>query len=720
MLAALAASTVLTAQEQERVVRGLSFVGNKALDDYTLESAIATTRSSGWASKWYVRWLGLGEKRYFNELEFRRDVVRLILLYRQSGYMNAVVDTSVQRTARDAYLMFRIHEGDPVRVARFDVRGVDGIFNVEKLKRELPLQVGDPFNRFLLQASTDTIIGRLRNGGYPYAEVLRNFDSEAGILKAEVELDVQPGPRMRIGAVDIRGLRDVDTGTIRRVSSVRPGSIFRQDALYQTQRDLYGLGMFNSVNVLLVDSIRPEGTPPDSGVRVLVQVLEGPRHQIRVGGGYGSVECLRVQSGWAARDFLGGARTLDLSARVSKLGGTPKGSTGFDQFCNPFAGTWNFDTLNYSVGLTLRQPAFLSRRNVGTLGLLAERHSEFTVYTREAIGGNADLTFNARGRLPVTVGYNYSFGRTLANAGVYCSVFRVCDPTSQDFLRKKHGFGAASVTILRDRVNNVLDPTEGSISTITLTHASRLLGSDSAYEFNRGELEIAKYYSIGRRSVFAWRVRGGTIVPRKIRIGTEDVAYVAPDQRFYAGGPNSVRGYGRNELGPLVYVLVAHAADTVASSPTTVVDTAATRRAGGEKVFRPGNGEGFVRTQPTGGNTAIIASAELRLPSPIFASRMRLGFFVDAGQVWERGQEIISIQGLRVTPGAGVRFTTPLGPVRVDVAYNGYATERGPLLYQDSLTASTVTQIRSSYPPQSVNKTFWQKLVLQFAVGQAF
>ena len=99
---------------------------------------------------------------------------------------------------------------------------------------------------------------------------------------------------------------------------------------------------------------------------------------------------------------------------------------------------------------------------------------------------------------------------------------------------------------------------------------------------------------------------------------------------------------------------------------------------------------------------------------------MRLGFFVDAGQVWERGQEIISIQGLRVTPGAGVRFTTPLGPVRVDVAYNGYATERGPLLYQDSLTASTVTQIRSSYPPQSVNKTFWQKLVLQFAVGQAF
>ncbi len=86
------ATAVLTAQEQERVVRGLSFVGNRALDDYTLESAIATTKSSAWARYWIVRWLGLGEKRYFNEIEFRRDVVRLILLYRQSGRVRDVPD----------------------------------------------------------------------------------------------------------------------------------------------------------------------------------------------------------------------------------------------------------------------------------------------------------------------------------------------------------------------------------------------------------------------------------------------------------------------------------------------------------------------------------------------------------------------------------------------------------------------------------------------------
>jgi outer membrane protein assembly complex protein YaeT len=704
LLAALVATTVLAAQEQERVVRGLSFVGNRALEDYTLESAIATTKSSWWARSPFVRWLGLGEKRYFSEVEFRRDVVRLTLLYRQSGYMNAVVDTAVLRTPRDVYVTFRIHEGEPVRVARLDVMGLGGIFNVERLKRDLPLQVGDPFNRFLMQASADTIAGRLRNNGYPYADVLRNFDSEAGVLKAEIELDAQPGPRMRIGEVIIRGLRDVDTGTVRRVMSVRPGNVFQQDALYQTQRDLYGMGVFSSVNVVLLDSVPPQETVlRDSTVRTVIQVQEGPAHQVRLGAGYATVECFRVQTGWTAHDFLGGARTLDLSARVSKLGGgTPKQTTGLNQFCNPFAGTWTVDTLNYTFGVTLRQPAFLSRSHVATLGFVAERRSEFGIYTREAIGGNADVTFNTRGQLPVTVGYSYSVGRTLAADGIYCSLFRLCDEASRKFLRDRRKFGAVTITAVRDRVNSILDPSEGSITTATLLHASRFVGSQPPYEFNRGELEVAKYHPLGRRTVFAWRIRGGTILPRNISLAGQNVGYVPPDQRFYGGGPNSVRGYGRNELGPRVYVI----------SDSTATDSVATRLAG-EKVFRG------VFTAPTGGNTAIILNAELRFPSPILSQRMRLGVFVDAGQVWERGEELVSIRGMRITPGAGVRFATPLGPVRIDAAYNGYPAERGPLLYQPAAPAP-IFVLRNSYPPLRAPKTFWQKVVIQIAVGQAF
>src|SRR6266566_1139456 len=189
------------------------------------------------------------------------------------------------------------------------------------------------------------------------------------------------------------------------------------------------MGVFSSVNVALVDSAAPQETVlRDSTVRTLIQVLEGPRHQVRLGAGYATVECFRVQSGWTAHDFLGGARTLDLSARVSKLGaGTPQSTTTLNQFCNPFAGTWTIDTLNYTFGITLRQPAFLSRSNVGTLGLVAERRSEFGIYTRQAIGGNADVTLNARKAFPVTLGYSYSVGRTEASDAVYCVLFRLCD-----------------------------------------------------------------------------------------------------------------------------------------------------------------------------------------------------------------------------------------------------------------------------------------------------
>lgn len=697
LVALLAASSVLSAQTQERVVRGLKFVGNSALDDYTLSSAISTTKSGWFATNPFVRWLGLGEKRYFDQQEFRRDVVRLLLLYRQSGYMTAVVDTSVARTTRDAYITFRIHEGDPVRVARLDVLGVVGILDTARLRRALPLQIGDPFNRFLLQASADTIAARLRNAGHPYAEVLRNFDSEAGVLRAEVTLEAIPGPEKRVGEVMISGLVHVDTATVRRMLTVRPGERFRQDALYQSQRDLYGMGVFRSAHVLLVDSLLPgngDGAA-DSTVRILVQVQEGQQHRLRLGAGYGSVECLRVQTAWTANDFLGRARTLDLSARLSKIGG----GSGVSQLCRPFfaESTWTLDTLNYTLGATLRQPAFLSRAHTATFGVFAERRSEFQVYTREAVGGKVEVTFNARHQIPITVGYGYSVGKTTAGSAVYCALFLVCTDSSQQFLSRRRPFGAITVTAVRDRVNNPLDPSEGSLVTATLLHASRLVGSDSPYVFNRAELEISRYHPIGRRVVFAWRVRGGTILPQKITLSGQRVGYVPPDQRFYGGGPNSVRGYGRNGLGPRVYISDNITIDSSGPTPDTTFND--------------------LKTAATGGNSAFVLNAELRFPSPIFAQRMRLGLFVDVGQVWERGEDQLTVQGVRVTPGAGVRFTTPLGPVRVDVAYNGYPDERGPLLLQ---TPTSIVQVRSEYPPVGTTKTFWDRLVVQFAVGHAF
>jgi len=695
LVAALAAATLAplaAQQEPQRVVRGLSFEGNHAIDDYTLSTAIATTNSSAFATKWYLRWIPwLGAKRYFDELEFRRDVVRLLLLYRQSGYMNAVVDTLVRREDRDVYVKFRLYEGEPVRLTSLDVVGLDSILDVRALKRALPLQVGDPFNRFLFQASADTVVAWLRNRGYPYSDVLKSFDVDVSALAARATLEGVPGSRKRIGEVVITGTERVDTATVRRMLSVNPHDWYRQDQLYQTQRDLYGLGMFRSVSVGLADTAQRG----DSTVRVLVRLSEAPLHRVLIGAGYGSLDCFRVQTGWTAYDFLGGARALDVTAQLSKIGiGVPT-DWGFGRnVCRPLLSDPTSDTANYNVAITLRQPAFFSPRHTANFSVFAERRSEFDAYTRQAIGANVGVTFNARRDFPVTVGYSYSVGRTTADPATFCLFLTVCNASDQSFFTKTRAFGAVTISGDRGRVNSVLDPSAGSLFHVTLVHASRYVLSDTLYEFNRGELEFSKYYPLSRRTVLAWRIRGGAILPQRLSLLGQSVQFVPPDQRFYAGGPNSVRGYARNELGPRVYV----------SDSFDVSGTDTTYR--------------NIRASPTGGNTVFTANLELRVPSPILPDRVRLGVFVDVGQVWERGDTGTTVSGLRVTPGVGLRFVTPLGPVRLDAAYDGYPQEPGKLYFLNSANRS-LTAVGHDIRP-GLPSGFWRRVVVQFAVGQAF
>ncbi|MGH7676677.1 MAG: autotransporter assembly complex protein TamA, partial [Gemmatimonadales bacterium] len=490
----------------------------------------------------------------------------------------------------------------------------------------------------------------------------------------------------------------------RRMLSVKPGDLYREARLYQSQRDLYGMEVFRLAQVTLVDSV-PPADPTDSAVRVRVRMVEGPRHRVRAGVGYGTVDCVRVQGGWAAHNFLGGARTLNVDGRFSRIGvGYPFDGNLENSLCPALFDDFTADTLNYSVGATLTQPGFLSPSHRATVGVSAQRYSEPKVFVRRSIGGELSVTFNHRGRLPLTLGYGYSLGQTTAPPAVYCSVFQVCDAADRAFLRERRPFAAVTVSATRARVNSPIEPTRGSVITATLTHSSRLVGSDSLYEFNRGEVELARYHVIGPGQVFAWRVRGGAILPQRITLSGQSARFVPPDQRFYAGGPNTVRGYGLNELGPAVYV----------TSDTTDVPGGDVIVRGNDTLYR------HLRVSPTGGNTAFVINAELRFPAPAMGGRVRLGVFVDIGQVWEREEQLLTFDDVRVTPGVGLRFATPLGPIRLDVGYNGYGREDGPLYFLDE-SNGTLTECRdcSSYR-LNAPASFWRRLRLQFAVGQAF
>jgi outer membrane protein assembly factor BamA len=281
---------------------------------------------------------------------------------------------------------------------------------------------------------------------------------------------------------------------------------------------------------------------------------------------------------------------------------------------------------------------------------------------------------------------------------VYCSVFQACTLEDQRFLRERRPFAALILTAARRRVSPPIDPRAGTSASVTLMHSSPLLGSDPFFEFNRVEGELAWYKPVGRRGVLAWRVWAGTVIPHLIQLTADTSRFIPPEQRLYAGGPTTVRGYSPNGLGPRVYVT----RDTTSFDPG--------HAANGDTVYTD------LVTSPTGGSTAAVANVELRVPAPVFSARMHLTFFLDVGQVWDQPDPYFRLRDLRVTPGVGLRFATPLGPVRLDFGYNGYQPQAGPLMFE---TDSTIVRIRDSYQlPRSAR--FFDRVQVQIAVGPTF
>jgi len=677
------------------VVRKLDFKGNGAFPADILGAAIATTNSSAFATLPVLRSLGLGEKRRLNELELQRDVERLRLFYRVRGYLDVVVDTSVVRTAADAYITFSIHEGPPVRIKNFVIKGLDSLPGRLDLLKDLPLRIGEPFDRTLIYATADTLRNRLHDRGYAEALVrLEGFEVQRELREASVSLIVEPGVPAVIGEIHVQGSQRVDSGFVRSLLASRPGREYSERDIQQSQLNLYRSELFRFASVGLDTA---HFVPGSGVVPVTITVVEGPFHRIRSAVGYGTNDCFRAGAGWTARNALGSGQVFDVSAQVSKLGVGKPFDAGLEK--NVLCSALQDDSVgsanaNYNITTSFRRPVFLSPSNSLTLSLFAERRSEFAVYLREDVGGALTLIRETADRIPITLTYRLSSGRTKANAVSFCAFFNACTETDVSQLRQRRPLGTLTLGFQRVRVNNPLDPTRGSVLSAEVTHSSQLLGSSRFEEFTRLISDAAHYIPLPLAGgVLALHAHAGMVFAPRLTLEGDVANFVPPEQRFYAGGPNDVRGYNRNQLGPLVYVVQA----TAFTSPDSIP-------------------EDSVRIAATGGNSILVANAELRLPSPIFSDRLRLAFFIDGGTVWERGESGVgSRPAFRFTPGAGLRFVTPLGPVRVDGAYNAYVLPAGRLYAVEA--SGDLLQLKDTY--QKVRKT-GRGWVLQFSVGQPF
>jgi outer membrane protein assembly factor BamA len=274
-------------------------------------------------------------------------------------------------------------------------------------------------------------------------------------------------------------------------------------------------------------------------------------------------------------------------------------------------------------------------------------------------------------------------------------IFAACTETEQQPLETARWSNAASLSASLDRTRGLTDALNGYLLRSSLAWASPALLSDDHYLSLFGD---ASWYHVLKPGwQLAARVQGGAFLSGAAK-GTS--GYIPPERRFYAGGPSSVRGFPPNALGPQAYVTREDSPD-FASLP--------------------------VQRYPLGGTRMMVSTLELRTPSPFLPQYLRWAAFVDAGQLWAAGTRSADTDvdfdaPIYVTPGLGVRITTPVGPIRVDLGYNPYGLRPGPLYLTELDDRGHATGELQLLDPnfQPPNSGFLSRLEIQVAVGQAF
>ena len=654
-------------------MRALRFAGNREYPAIALAATVATTPSS------FAGLPVLGERRCLDPVEFGRDVQRLETLYRRRGYLDVTVDTTVT-TVRPGVIeiTFTIREGEPMRITTLALLGLEIGAEVRDAASDFPLRVGGVFDRGALEAGRDSLVRRLRNKGWPQAEALVAYTTNTVKRTADVEVSVVPGVRAKLGRIALEvdagdDNRRVSDATVRRAMALETGDWYSARAIIDAQRNLYQTDAFQRVD-LQPDSIQPAG---DSIVNLVVRLVEGDRWAARGGLGWATLDCFRMQGSLTDRDFLPFAQRLELTGRVSKIGiGNPL--DGAPNLCQGQARSDPYSrTLNYYTSMTVRQPVRANQARVPSLTLFSSTLSEFKAFLRRTpIGGALSVTdpFPISG-VPSTLSYQVELGRTEAEPAFFCAVFNACDNESRTFLQRNNRLAALEYSVVRERANDRVRPSGGSTVRVTVRHASTLIGSDRSQQFNRGTGDVSWYRALRGGATLVAHLRGGVVYGGGTTPRTG--GFIPPQERLYAGGPTTVRGFRQNELGPAVYIVSRY--DTV--------------RVNGQTFYRADSTSVTERVVPTGGNTLIVGNLEAQLPSPVAPKLLQIAVFADAGKLWNRGTTsraaTLSDEGpsVKITPGMGIRIASPFGAIRVDLGYNGYRLPAGAAYFNAPLQA---------------------------------
>lgn len=576
---ALAAQALATPPSDPPRVHRLRFTGVEAVPEQDLRERLETSEPALWGLLFWR------EDPPFEEAALEADVERIPEIYREHGYFEARASSELEwdDSGRRVDVTIHVDEGEPVRLERVDVTLADpsalppAVW--ERALRELPLHEGQVFGTRDYARARAALLDRLADAGHPAPTLEGGAEVEVERHAARLAWTLDPGPAARFGEIRVVGLERVEPELVLRELRFATGDPYSLSAQRKSELRLRDTELFRSV---AMRPLPPAPAPPGAAAApapewpIEIRVRERPPRSIGLSVGYGTEEKFRARASWRHRNFLGGARKLEVAAEYSSL--LAGGSLRFLQphFIDP--------------ELRLEVTSSFARETV-------------PAYDAWRVDGRFEL------RRPISdpwvgrTGYAFEFA-DVTNV-------RADDPGEEGRARVSSVFAGVRRSTLDDRFT----PHRGTWLDLYAEPTLEPLGASASYLTLLAE---GRAFWSWRELVLASRLRLGAIQPL-LGSSRSDVPIF---RRFFAGGSNSVRGYGYQEVGP---------------------------REDGD---------------PVGGRTLVEASLELRFP--LF---WRLGAvaFVDAGEV-ARGAWSLDAP-LRVGAGTGLRIATPVGPIRVDVGF---------------------------------------------------
>ena len=594
----------------------LAFEGNKYFDDDTLRERLYTRTAS---------FLQFRHGRVSEDL-LKKDREAIASLYRSNGFR----DVEVSHKIDDAFggkqnqrgVRIIVKEGPQWFVSAMELEGVNLQF-YEYIRSLMQSNPGQPYSDVSVAADRDAILNYYYNTGYPEASLEFSVKPGPAANRVAIRFTVNEGPRLFVRTIVLSGLEATHRKLIDTRISLKPGDPLSLTALTESQRELYDLGIFARVDAVIQN---PDGK--ERNKHLLFDMEEAKRYAFDFGFG----AALGQIGGGGSSGFQNPSGTTGFSPRVS-LGISRTNLFGIGHTASV---STRFSNIQERAVISYLAPQFQGNPNWNlNISGVFDQARDVNTYTAQRLEGSVQLA--QRFSKATTLQYRLAFRRVAVRD------IRI-DPALIPLYSQPVRVGTAGLSHIFDRRDDPAATSRGLFNTIDISLATKVLASQAT--FARVAWKNATYHRVARQTVLARSLTFGWISGMGKTSTPEDIPL---PERLFGGGANSHRGFPENQAGPRDLVT------------------------------------GF----PLGGSATLFNSVELRFP--LLGENLGGVLFHDMGNIYRSVSDISFAysQPVAKTPfcgygtcgpdyrfnymvqalGFGIRYRTPIGPVRLDLSF---------------------------------------------------